>query len=550
MKIRNAKKLALALCEFLNTPRSLTVMLLLAAGEYEQLSSLRCDPSSYLDTPSGVEKYRRDVQSTDFLRKFPVKIKGLNRRREAEASFQSCEISCFKTNEMLRLHRTPSMGIEWAWSDVVRRGRNWLGRCIGRLPPSLVGRFGPGTSFELKGSTFSTVVDKLHTAPGRTPACAPVLEHTWGPTLHAKWRAAEGLRYVQDVRGNRFTTVPKTARTDRGICIEPLGNLFCQLGVGSYLKQRLAKVGIFVQRAQGGGDHPLAALLRRREPNGQTLHREWARLGSITGDLSTIDLSNASDTVAYELVRDLVPDEWFQLLDALRSPATLFQGKWVRLEKFSSMGNGFTFELETLIFCALVVGVTGLTPGRDFLVYGDDIIVPGHCAPDVLACLRFAGFEPNERKTFVSGHFRESCGGDYFMGVNVTPIRLTHTKNSISELYSLHNHFRRSWPSGWRLRRVIAGMVPKKHRHFGPPVDDTFLHTTDSRQWRVTEDADLQCTLVEGLVESTEPIRLDRWTHTDNFQFVCACLLLGVSSRGPTPQGGAVESTSSFRSVL
>jgi len=93
----------------------------------------------------------------------------------------------------------------------------------------------------------------------------------------------------------------------------------------------------------------------------------------------------------------------------------------VNLQKFSSMGNGFTFELETLIFSHVASVAGGLTPGVDCFVYGDDIIVPSEKADDVLSALRFCGFTPNRTKTFTSGPFRESCGGDFYGGVAVRP---------------------------------------------------------------------------------------------------------------------------------
>jgi hypothetical protein len=100
--------------------------------------------------------------------------------------------------------------------------------------------------------------------------------------------------------------------------------------------------------------------------------------------------------------------------------------KTIVLEKFSAMGNGYTFELETAIFlaiCNAVYVTRGYTPhvSKNVFVFGDDIIVETELAADVIAALRFFGFKPNEKKTFLSGPFRESCGGDYFEGVDVRP---------------------------------------------------------------------------------------------------------------------------------
>jgi len=109
----------------------------------------------------------------------------------------------------------------------------------------------------------------------------------------------------------------------------------------------------------------------------------------------------------------------------LRSPKTFFKGQWHVLEKFSSMGNGYTFELETVIFSAITAAVHEMVTGeaaklhQNVFVYGDDIICKTDVSLDVIAALRWFGFSLNERKSFVSGPFRESCGGDYFNGVPV-----------------------------------------------------------------------------------------------------------------------------------
>ena len=79
------------------------------------------------------------------------------------------------------------------------------------------------------------------------------------------------------------------------------------------------------------------------------------------------------------------------------------------------MGNGFTFELETILFRTLMKVITNY----DVRVFGDDIIIDSGSAPLALKVLEWAGFRINEKKSFCEGPFRESCGGDYFEGVAV-----------------------------------------------------------------------------------------------------------------------------------
>jgi len=139
-----------------------------------------------------------------------------------------------------------------------------------------------------------------------------------------------------------------------------------------------------------------------------------------------------------------------QQLDDLRSTTTVFEdGHGVLLEKFSSMGNGYTFELETLLFAAIsstalqMVGGKGVL-GDDLYVYGDDIIVPSEHSQSVIAALRFCGFTTNADKTFVAGPFRESCGGDFFCG---HPVRGYYMKRDLNEpdvLFAFYNGTRKA----------------------------------------------------------------------------------------------------------
>jgi len=134
----------------------------------------------------------------------------------------------------------------------------------------------------------------------------------------------------------------------------------------------------------------------------------------------------ASDTLAYELVRDLLPEDWFELLDCLRSPKGEYQGVQTRWAKFSSMGNGFTFQLESLIFYALASSVAKHLgyERRDVAVYGDDIIIPAGMALRLVDVLAYSGFHVNTSKSYFFGPFRESCGSDWYEGRYVRPFFL------------------------------------------------------------------------------------------------------------------------------
>jgi hypothetical protein len=194
----------------------------------------------------------------------------------------------------------------------------------------------------------------------------------------------------------------------------------------------------------------------------QDVHKQVACEASKEGHYATIDLSNASDTVCYNLVKLLLPGEWFEGLDSLRSTHTLMGDHWVKLEKFSSMGNGYTFELETILFaaiCCAVLEANGIEPvyGQNVLTFGDDIIVPTSQAQNVLAALKFLGFEPNREKSFVDGPFRESCGGDYFLGADVRPHYIKEEVTEPQHLIVLANAL-------WRLRKKAQGKLSESLR--------------------------------------------------------------------------------------
>jgi hypothetical protein len=59
---------------------------------------------------------------------------------------------------------------------------------------------------------------------------------------------------------------------------------------------------------------------------------------------------------------------------------------------------------------------------RTLTVYGDDIIVESRYFQGVLKDLTTLGFLPNVDKSFSDSYFRESCGGDYYLGTPVRPV--------------------------------------------------------------------------------------------------------------------------------
>jgi len=201
------------------------------------------------------------------------------------------------------------------------------------------------------------------------------------------------------VEQNTVIFVPKNWKTHRSIAKEPTHALPFQLALDSYVKRRIKKWGI-----------DLSSQLR---------NQELARIGSIDGSLATIDLEMASDTLSYNTVALLLPHDWFRLFEAFRSSKYKAPFESGRYSKFSSMGNGYTFTLETLIFGAACRAVGS----QKYSVYGDDIVIETELVGMLVKLLSFLGFKVNKEKSYVNpaSRFRESCGSDYFNGRLVTP---------------------------------------------------------------------------------------------------------------------------------
>lgn len=250
-------------------------------------------------------------------------------------------------------------------------------------------------------------------------------------------------RRVSITSSNRVSFVPKTAKVDRPIAVEPFINSMLQGCVDTFLRNRL--------HSRGG--------INLRD---QTRNQELARQGSLGGSnpYSTIDLEAASDSLSIGLVKLLLPSQWYAFLADLRSDSYSLDGKTYVYHKFCSMGNGFCFPLESLIFAALIYGtmmsrVSFLPDGRkgaqpinaevlDFSVYGDDIVVRQDLAHSVCETFHAYGLVVNSEKSFITGPFRESCGADWYLGQDVRPVVLTRFITTVFEACALHNSYYRS----------------------------------------------------------------------------------------------------------
>lgn len=292
--------------------------------------------------------------------------------------------------------------------------------------------------------------------------------------------------HFETVMYDEVSVVPKKAEVGRTICKNPPANNFVQKGIDVVMRH----------------------LLRRKlniDLSDQLTNQVMSGDGSLSNDNDpyvTIDVRGASNSVLTELVRAVTPPRWFKLLNHSRSTHWKL-GTIVRpYQMFASMGNGFCFPLESLLFAAIVLAATksaGATP--DYRVYGDDIICRQSIALVVIECLRACGFRTNVDKTFIFGPFRESCGANWYGGEFITPGHFKERLTSLSGLHALHNSLKK-YPL---VQDTIRGLQISGVVHVVP----------DSKCWSwITDQAFI---VSEDLAISAERTVWDR--ATQNFAF-------------------------------
>lgn len=392
---------------------------LLARGDYAGYIGLSVDPSTYSDW----NMFYRDYISISLLSKWQHFNLGVDRAAVAMDKFLLSEKLCAETNNRVRFFdrglAKANPDAYWVLNLARRKIETVLGPFDWNDAHNHMG-FGPGATLDLRRAhgnaqyKFGCKKPSVTRDSSVLAACVISQVPSWSSTISTDTSVTGIVDNLNIVHGNAVTTVPKNAKTDRVIAKEPTMNMFLQRGIGGVMRRKLKRVGINL--------------------DDQTRNQRLAREGSETGTLATIDLSAASDSVALALVEWLLPEDWVRAIKLTRSPAgELPDGSRIRYEKVSSMGNGFTFELESLIFYALTYAVMdrrgmGHAPCA---VYGDDIICPTVCAQELIDVLSLCGFTTNTDKTYVDGPFRESCGKHYFNGRDVTPI---YVKERVSTL--------------------------------------------------------------------------------------------------------------------
>lgn len=415
----------LRLCEDFPSPRAVTIFMMADSGQWQDLVDLTINDEHYLEHET--DRFRSDYLLTSFLGKSPNLPLKVDKRLKALEKFKQSESRCRTTNDELyeRIANLPART-----RKLLAVAKTRIHRILGPITYEVLDRkimplcgFGPGSTLSVSGS--DVCMTEKYSGKTKTATTATLnfflFDNSQG--LHSM------VKDLLVVEGNRLSFVSKNAKTDRAICIEPDLNIWYQRGFGQYIRSRLKLFGVNL--------------------NSQ-YRNQWLASMAYKFGLATLDLASASDTIAVRVVEYLLPSAWVTILSMFRCPKTLVDGEWLEMEKWSSMGNGYTFELETLIFHALLYAVREMNEdpklgndiegyddgSRTFIgTYGDDLIIDQRYYDETVHILELLGFEVNEAKSFGKGCFFESCGKDYFCGTDVRPFfaRRKYGKTSDAE---------------------------------------------------------------------------------------------------------------------
>jgi hypothetical protein len=346
------------------------------------------------------------------------------------------------------------------------------------------------------------------------------LQDSWTLRIEKCFRAADHAYYnlhdLHDLTGGTYdysvihprdelpmkiVLVPKTAKTPRIIAMEPIAKQWIQQSILSLLDQEIGK------------DLRLKGVVSWRD---QSRNRSLALSGSRDGSLATLDLSEASDRLHVGIVSRMLRN--YPLLRAAilasRSNRADFEGRQILLHKFAPMGSAMCFAMESLAFLAIVataiLSERGVTrPTSKLLsealigvsVYGDDLIAPTVYVNTIINHLELFGLKVNLSKSFWTGMFRESCGGDYFRAVDVSIHRLKVDPDGgmkpdrlISWICTQNQLFHAGYE--------VTGEWMRKQFHAPAnniPVTSGFVYIS-SKQGRVKVNHDLQRLEVHALV--------------------------------------------------
>lgn len=230
------------------------------------------------------------------------------------------------------------------------------------------------------------------------------------------------IRPINHEVASRLIAVPKTAKGPRLIASEPTAHQFCQQGLRQFLVDQL-KVVLGTSFVDFQDQHKSGAMVLQ---------------ASLDRKLATVDLSDASDRLTCWTVERVFRNN-ISVLHALHAARTRYLRddiskvpSFLKLKKFASQGTAVTFPIQSIVFLCVAIGVCidgdvnrhNINRLRGQVrVFGDDIIIPKYGYERLCRVLDSLQLKVNRSKSFVNGHFRESCGVDGYKGYDVTPVK-------------------------------------------------------------------------------------------------------------------------------
>jgi len=452
----------------------------------------------------------REIASVETLLRANAKAKAFNRR----LAFKPVDDTLMEDwdllqSKLLLVSREMGalLGTPPSWERVITHGQLSSGSAVCTIRSTRAGKK-RGSTILCAPREFTSiqVLAKLGSDRSCSYAVNRILDRYW-PIQNAPYEMRGGR--TGNVFGRVFT-VKKNIETVRPAVMTSRDNGFLQRALGRLIRRRLNKVGILLPSQQ------LFHQLLAREGSGGDGDDDWV----------TLDLADASSSIAGLLPGEVTPPGWYEKLYTVRDhylTMPLVFGKGVRGQKqfkdqmlflakhgeeysgqinlccrfqateavipchfFSTMGNGFTFEYETALFLSIIkAGIKeefGENP--EVFVYGDDIILKKRHAETAMRWLSALGMEVNVKKTHLTGSFRESCGGYFFKKTPVRPFYVTDTF-SPARLIGLANWLRDKEELVF-LRDIVISHIPSQFRVYGPPLtEDGHIWDDD---WRLKQD--------------------------------------------------------------
>lgn len=510
-----------SVCSQLGGPLSQELNTLVQEGNYSALINFKFDYQKPYTLNDFV--YARQIQALVSKQEF-IDL-GVDREVEAYKTFSEAEKLCSRTNERFRGSLSD---VSSECHSILYGATRKIATILGDVPEysELKFSFGPGATTNVKRARSNPRVKleaPLTCSFEFVPHVSKFMSEFPG------WLNSQSQNNVIKIYPShgKLQFVPKNSKTMRSIGVEPLLNGFGQQGIGKYIRKRLQRAGV--------------------DLTDQTRNQKLACKGSKDGSLATIDMSSASDTIAYGLVLHLLPIDWFELLDRFRTGSVTYKDKVIKLNKFSSMGNSYTFELESLIFYSLAVATCshlGIDP-RDVSVYGDDVIIPVNAVTLFSEVLSVCGFIINSDKSFQTGIFRESCGADYLDGIDIRPFYL---KDKISGrvLFTMHNWFIRHGEP--QLAEIAKSYIPHHIRLYGPDGfgDGHLIGSYSLRSSRNLRRMGHEGGFFDSYVAVSKRIRLPELT---DWVYPCYSIYVSEGANETPPTHDVIPGYKTFRKV-